>query len=95
VGLLEKNDLMTACGRDVYLRWTAHPNWSDAAPVAIQHAGGTANVTVNQKLDGGQWVKLGTWFFDDGDSGHVQINTGGTTQHVVADAVRFVNVAAP
>ncbi|MDF3056670.1 MAG: FAD-dependent oxidoreductase [Rariglobus sp.] len=81
--------------RDVYMRWPAHANWSDVAPVVIQHAGGTFSRTVDQKTNGGQWIKLGTWQFDSGSTGYVQINTGETTQHVVADAVRFVNVATP
>jgi hypothetical protein len=46
-------------------------------------------VFVNQTLNGGQWVSLGTYHFESGTSGSVTIRTTGTSGHVIADAVKF------
>ena len=83
--------------RDVYLRWPQFGNWSAAAPITVVHADGTTppSLTINQTTGSSQWVKIGTFRFNAGSSGYVQINTNGTTTYVAADAVRFVNVAAP
>ncbi|MFA6288012.1 MAG: hypothetical protein WC661_11565 [Opitutaceae bacterium] len=50
----------------------------------------TAVFRLNQKLDGSTWVSLGTCDFDAGTSGSVLISNTGTTEYVVADAVKFV-----
>jgi len=52
-------------------------------------------VTINQRLNGGTWNKLGTWTFDAGSNGYARIRTTGTDGHVIADAVKWVLVAAP
>lgn len=74
---------------NVYGRWTAHPNRASNVPFVISHANGTSTVTKSQKSNGGQWVLLGTYSFNSGSSGFVQINTSGTNGYVIADAVRF------
>ncbi|MET0263653.1 MAG: hypothetical protein ABW223_12190, partial [Rariglobus sp.] len=48
---------LTGAGlRDVYLRWPQFGNWSTNVPVAVTHAGGTANVSINQTTGASQWV---------------------------------------
>jgi RHS repeat-associated protein len=55
-------NLATATGTyKVYARWPANSTHSAQALFQVIHASGTANVTVNQKLDGGEWVLLGTF----------------------------------
>jgi hypothetical protein len=49
---------------EVYAWWTAAASRSQAVRMEIQHAAGTATVTVNQRLNGGQWNLLGTFDFD-------------------------------
>jgi hypothetical protein len=48
---------------DVYARWVASSANAGAADYVVTHAGGPSTVTVNQKQNGGQWVKLGTYSF--------------------------------
>lgn len=75
---------------DVYMMFSAGSNRADNVPVTITHAGGTSTVMVNQKINNGTWVILGTYVFNAGTSGTVTIGTAGTSGHVIADAVKFV-----
>jgi hypothetical protein len=77
---------------EVYLIWSANANRASNVPVDIVHADGTAKVTVNQKKAGG-WSKVFTGNFAEGMSSSVTIRTDGANGHVIADAVRFVEVS--
>lgn len=77
----------------VFGRWTQHQNRSTAVPVEIVHAGGLDTVVVDQTANGNQWVSLGTYNFDAGDSGSVTIANGRAPGYVIADAVKFVRNA--
>ena len=61
-------------------------------PVVVHCKTGEKTVTVDQKKvpgpDGA--VSLGTFPFDAGESGWVEVRTTDTNGYVVADAVRFV-----
>ncbi|CAM3045206.1 hypothetical protein [Rariglobus hedericola] len=84
--------------RDVYIRWPQSGSFATNVPITVVHADGTTapgEITVDQTTGASDWVKIGTWRFVNGSVGSVQINTTGTTGTVAADAVRFVNVAAP
>jgi hypothetical protein len=73
----------------VYLRWTAAGNRASAVPVDVISLDGTATRTVDQRVQGGKWVSLGTYSFAAGTGGSVLIRTGRGKGLVVADAVRF------
>ncbi len=75
---------------EVFVRWTANINRADNVPVDVVHAGGTSSFTVNQELNNGTWVSLGTFTFNPGTGGSVLISNTGANGYVVADAVRFV-----
>jgi uncharacterized repeat protein (TIGR01451 family) len=79
----------------VYLRWRV-PATTLAAnvPVDIVHALGTSTTVVNQRLEGGDWVLLGTFRFTAGTTGRVTIRTTGVNGMVIADAVRFLPATA-
>lgn len=47
-------------------------------------------MNANQGANGGAWVLLGTYLFNQGKGGNVLIGIGGAASTVVADAVRFV-----
>ena len=77
----------------VFMRWPANSVHPVAAPVEIVHANGTDTTqTVNQRLNDGVWVSLGSYFFAAGNSsatGSVRIlatDTGNTA----ADAIKLV-----
>ncbi len=67
-------------------------NRTTAAPHVITHAGGSATVNVNQRVNGGKWNVLGTYSFNAGSTGQARITanfSSGTGSVVMADAVRF------
>ena len=57
----------------------------------IVHKGGVSTITIDQNKTGKGWVWLGSYYFDAGDMGYVELsNMSATTGKVViADAVRF------
>lgn len=62
----------------------------------ITHSGGTTNVRVNHRRVGQGWVWLGTYHFNAGSQGSVQISNHApgedpSSRIVVADAIRFGN----
>ena len=75
---------------EVFVRWTANINRADNVPVDVVHAGGTSNFSINQELNNGVWVSLGTFTFNSGTGGSVLISNTGANGYVIADAVRFV-----
>ena len=88
----------------VYLWWHGNWNRSDTVPVTITHAGmdSPTQVTVNQENDDGEnWsYELGTYDFEVGTSGSVQITNIGTgsgsgINFVIADAVKFACTTEP
>ncbi|MEE8307496.1 MAG: hypothetical protein V3R81_09540, partial [Gammaproteobacteria bacterium] len=86
-------DLAAAGQYTVYARWRADSTRSTAVPYTIAHSAGSDTVTVDQRQNGGVWVVLGTYDFDQGSSGDVSINviiTDVSTESVCADAVKFV-----
>jgi hypothetical protein len=82
---------------EVFLRWTAHANRASNVPVEIRLPGGSLqDVTVNQQVNGSQWVSVGSFSFAAGFSpteGSVTIRNNGVNGYVIADAVRFLNGA--
>jgi len=75
---------------NVYVWWTSHVNRSTAVPIAVTHAGGTTTRTFNEQTGGGAWVLHGTYSFNAGTGGYVQVSD--INGQACADAVRFVPV---
>lgn len=76
---------------EVRVAYTPNANRSDRVPVRITHAGGTAELTLNEKNSpkgDGPFQSLGSFAFDGKSS--VEIRNQGTTGYVVIDAVQFV-----
>lgn len=82
--------LPTAGTYEVFAWWTAGTNRASNVPIDIISTSGTTTVTVNQQLNGSQWVSLGTYAFDAGTGGSVLIRNTATNGYVMADAVRFL-----
>ncbi|OZG69887.1 hypothetical protein BTA51_28875, partial [Hahella sp. CCB-MM4] len=77
--------------QEVFAKWTAHSNRASNATYRIHHLDGngqatTTDVVVNQQLNGGEWISLGSFAF--GGQGKVELLTTGNGT-VVADAVKF------
>jgi hypothetical protein len=82
--------IATAGSYEVFARWVSATNRSTQVPIDIHHDGGSATVTVNQRVSGSQWVSLGSYFFSAGTTGSVDIRNTGANGFVIADAVKFV-----
>jgi hypothetical protein len=77
---------------EVFLHYTPASNRATNVPVIVHCKTGEKTVTVDQKKDPGPdgSVSLGTFPFDAGESGWVEVRTTDSNGYVVADAVRFV-----
>jgi beta-glucanase (GH16 family) len=74
---------------EVFAWWTGGTLRATNVPIDIVTSTGTSTVYVNQQVNGGQWVSLGTYSFSSGTSGSVLIRNTGASSYVIADAVRF------
>ncbi|MEO0513828.1 MAG: kelch repeat-containing protein [Planctomycetota bacterium] len=75
---------------ELFVQYPATNARATNVPYTITHDGGTTVVTLNQRLNGGQWVSLGTFDLTPGQGHGIVINTGGTNGTVIADAARFL-----
>jgi hypothetical protein len=73
----------------VSMWWTTYSTRSTAVPVDIKHSGGTARVTINQKLNGGKWNVLGTYSLTGGVTYTVTVTAQPSPATTCADAVKF------
>ncbi|MDZ4153041.1 RHS repeat-associated core domain-containing protein [Methylicorpusculum sp.] len=84
----------TAGEYDVYTTWTAHSNRARHARYRVSHSQGATEVSVNQKLNGGQWHKLGTFQFEAGTDYAIELNDA-ADGYVIADAVTWLPAGTP
>ena len=74
---------------EVFAHWTSGGNRSTAAPYTIISNGTQYQATVDQTVNGGQFVSLGTFFLD---AGTIDVLLNDTpTGYVIADAVKVVS----
>lgn len=76
----------------VYVSYQSAPNSSTKAKYSVVHKGGISYFEVNQKIGGGTWVYLGTFFFEKGasEAQMVVLNNNSEDEGIIcADAVRF------
>lgn len=77
----------------VYVSYHSFPNSSENVTYTVRHAVGTTKFKVNQKIGGGTWIYLGTFYFDNSstlDQGvSVSNHTGDKNNIVSADGVKF------
>lgn len=75
---------------DVYMRWVSDSARASNTPVEVNSTAGTTFMKVNQRLNGGTWVKLGAFDFAAGTTGNVLLRNNGGNGYVIADAVQLV-----
>ncbi|MFA6095147.1 MAG: right-handed parallel beta-helix repeat-containing protein [Candidatus Paceibacterota bacterium] len=78
----------------VYALWTAA--WAERdnhVPFEVKHKLGKTVTYIDQTKSGSAGKLLGTFSFDKGTTGSVTVRTDGTSGDVIADAVRFEQVA--
>jgi PKD repeat protein len=80
---------------EVFMWWSGWSSRSTSVPVDIHHLGGTTRVVTNQLQNAGQWNSLGTFSFNSGVAYSITITSQKYPTSTCADAVKFVNTAAP
>ncbi|HEX3149840.1 MAG TPA: FAD-dependent oxidoreductase [Gemmataceae bacterium] len=86
-------DLSKAGKYEVRVYYSANPNRATNVQVTINHAGGSSKIKLNQqKSPGGKdfFVSVGTFLFDQGTNGNVNISNEDVDGYVVIDAVGWV-----
>ena len=77
----------------VYASYKTLPNSTDNAIYTVHHHGQSTQFSVNQKMGGGTWIYLGTFFFEQGFDHKVKITlsnqTGKKGEVVTADAIKI------
>lgn len=82
-------DIPATAAYQVYARWTAGPDRASNAKYLVEHAGGTAEVAVNQRQGGGIWSLLGTFTMPSGTGNRIILTDDGADGTLVADAIRI------
>lgn len=76
---------------EVFARWPAGTNRSEAAPYVILHKDGSTTKIVNQRKHNNTWVSLGTYPFTAGPAPRVLLSCWTRSgDFVVADAIKLV-----
>lgn len=73
-------------------------NWTrDAqAEYTVYHASGSNTVTLDQNVNPGQWVSIGTYTFNAGTNGYVKLTRDDEDPNpTVVDGIKFVEVGPP
>ena len=74
----------------VYVSYKTVPHSTADARYTVHHLGGETLLHVNQRMGGGTWVYLGTFPFEKGSGGWVELSSVSSSDGIVtADAVRF------
>lgn len=74
--------------RNVYAKWTSHPNRATNATYRVEHAEGSDTITVNQQESSGQWYLLGSFALNE----ESQISLLGEGDgYIIADAIAIEN----
>jgi hypothetical protein len=73
--------------------WPANAGYNSSTPYVVVTTGGNQTISVDQRVNGGQWRVLGTFTLAAGDANKVAVSrwTNGTG-YVIADAVRITRV---
>jgi RHS repeat-associated protein len=79
----------------VYAKWPASSANATDATYTVSYQGGATAVTVNQRVNGGQWNLLGSFPFNAGGTGYKVELSDNPNGKVAADAIYIAGTAAP
>jgi Tfp pilus tip-associated adhesin PilY1 len=87
-------DLPVAGTYNVYAWWCYWDTRDTNALYTVNYSGGSDSMRKNQQETTGQWILLGTYYFDAGTSGSVTVERDASSTHnsTSADAVMFEQV---
>lgn len=79
---------------NVYARWPADPGYTARATFKVKTTGGWKSKAVNQRTNGGRWVKLGSYAMAAGDSWSVGVaSTSSSKGFIIADAIKVARAS--
>jgi PKD repeat protein len=78
----------------VFAWWPAFNNNTNEAPYTVNHASGNSIITMNQRINGGQWNELGVFDFNAQEYS-VDLSNMVSSGNVMADGVRVVHANNP
>lgn len=90
--------VITSAGTyEVFVTYPALQTNRGTTNFVVTHAGGTTTVPLNQQVGGGRWLSLGSYTFNAGQTGYVELVCGATGQQTARwDGLRLVrNYNAP
>jgi flagellum-specific peptidoglycan hydrolase FlgJ len=80
----------------VYARWPAKKSHNDSTRIGVRTTSGMKWTRVNQRRDGGKWVRIGKYRMAKGDRYSVIVSRRADgRRYVVADAVKVVESSRP
>jgi len=80
---------------DVAVYYPQGANRADNATFTVHHNGGATPIIVSQQINGGTWRFLGSYSFNAGTAGSVELDNDANSGVVMADAVRFIAQSGP
>jgi RHS repeat-associated protein len=75
---------------EVFVKYPAVSGATANASYQVDHADGTATKTVDQRTGGGEWVSVGSFAFDEGNTHRISLSDQASGGTVLADAVKLV-----
>lgn len=73
---------------DLSIWYTNHQTRSNIVPISIESENGIKQVSVNQRINGGQWVSLGIYKFLAGESYEIKISARKRFRSTNVDAIK-------
>lgn len=84
-------NIPSAGNYQIYVWYPASSGYNSATPFVVSTATGSQTVNVNQQINGGAWVSIGTFALNAGDQNVVGVSRWTSTAgYVIADAVKIV-----
>jgi N-acetyl-anhydromuramyl-L-alanine amidase AmpD len=84
-------NIPSAGNYQIYVWYPANSGYNSATPFVVSTSTGSQTVSVNQQINGGAWVSLGTFNLNAGDYNVVGVSRWTSTAgYVIADAVKIV-----
>ena len=84
-------NIPSAGNYQIYVWYPANSGYNSATPFVVSTASGNQVVNVNQQINGGTWVSIGTFALNAGEQNVVGVSRWtNTAGYVIADAVKIV-----
>lgn len=84
-------NIPSAGNYQIYVWYPANSGYNSATPFVVSTSTGSQTVTVNQQINGGTWVSIGTFALNAGGQNVVGVSRWtNTAGYVIADAVKIV-----